>query len=762
MVLRWRDGPADLRLKDGLITLRAQGDRAELRAGRAVRPARLRGEALEMTVPFAPDFAGVLTLDGTDHEITLPRWRLALAQAAVLPGFVWAGFRAVPGAWRWFREQDPAARIEVRGLFGLDPVTTAIGIQGDVFGTPKAGQGPVTIVLPVYNAFDMLPEVLARVEANTDLPWHLIAVEDASPDPAVRPWLRGWAEGRANVTLLENAENLGFIGAVNRGLEAAGAQDGPVILLNSDAFVPKAWASRLIGPLADPGVASVTPMSNDAELMSVPVISQRMDLAAGQGEAIDAVARTLAPAALEADMPTGVGFCMALSRDWLARVGALDPAFGRGYGEEVDWCQRAEAMGARHVAQPGLFVEHRGGASFGSAEKARLLAQNAALLRQRYPGFDGAVQDWIGADPLLGQRMALALAWAGTQGRIRVYVAHDMGGGAEIDLARRIAADGVAVVLRVGGAYRWQLEVHGPTGVLRAGTEDAALVRRLVGLLPAREIIYACAVGDPDPITLPPFLLELAEGQGLRVLMHDYFPLSPAYTLLGADGAYTGLPRPGAEDRSHQVRRPDGTRVPLSDWQAAWGALLARADEVEVFSEASAALVRAAYPKVSTVKVRPHALPVPVPRVERPAGPEVIGILGNMNAHKGAAVLQALARSMPKGRVVLLGQMAPGWRVRGLREHGPYQVEEIPDLVARYGITRWFIPSIWPETFSFTTHEALATGLPVFAFDLGAQGDAVRTHVASGGQGGVIPLGADIDSVVQALLERPKDPKADT
>ena len=36
------------------------------------------------------------------------------------------------------------------------------------------------------------------------------------------------------------------------------------------------------------------------------------------------------------------------------------------------------------------------------------------------------------------------------------------------------------------------------------------------------------------------------------------------------------------------------------------------------------------------------------------------------------------------------------------------------------------MPSIWPETFSFTTHEMLATGKPVMAFDLGAQGEAVR------------------------------------
>jgi glycosyltransferase involved in cell wall biosynthesis len=47
-------------------------------------------------------------------------------------------------------------------------------------------------------------------------------------------------------------------------------------------------------------------------------------------------------------------------------------------------------------------------------------------------------------------------------------------------------------------------------------------------------------------------------------------------------------------------------------------------------------------------------------------------------------------------------------------------------LARHYRIGLWFIPSICPETFSFATHEALATGLPVLSFDLGAQGETLR------------------------------------
>jgi glycosyltransferase involved in cell wall biosynthesis len=57
--------------------------------------------------------------------------------------------------------------------------------------------------------------------------------------------------------------------------------------------------------------------------------------------------------------------------------------------------------------------------------------------------------------------------------------------------------------------------------------------------------------------------------------------------------------------------------------------------------------------------------------------------------------------------------------------HGSYIQSDIPQLAERYGISAWVVPSIWPETFSFVTHEMLATGLPVYGFDIGAQGEAL-------------------------------------
>ncbi|MFU8881547.1 MAG: glycosyltransferase family 2 protein [Rhodobacterales bacterium] len=101
-------------------------------------------------------------------------------------------------------------------------VAPSAALSSAALSSDQIPEQAVTIILPVFNAFALLPEVLSRVVAHTDLPWHLIVVEDKSTDPEVRPWLREWAraqpEGR--VTLLENDVNQGFIRSVNHGFDA--------------------------------------------------------------------------------------------------------------------------------------------------------------------------------------------------------------------------------------------------------------------------------------------------------------------------------------------------------------------------------------------------------------------------------------------------------------------------------------------------------------------------------------------------------------
>lgn len=684
-----------------------------------------------------------------------------LARARLSIAFLRAMLRAAPHFLRYAAcpQGRDALRPKIKRALRIDVAVKGHLLDPQWFERPSMNEShaqDITIIVPVHNALGLLRRCLARVEANTDLPWRMVLIEDASTDPALRPWVMAWAAPRRDrVSVILHDETMGFVGAVNAGLDRAAVPEkgGPVVLLNSDAMVPPGWASRLIAPFDDPSVASVTPMSNAAEILSVPAIGPGTPLREGEGDAVDVVAKGLGRAPLP-ELPTGVGFCMALSRAWLARVPRFDPVFGRGYGEEVDWCQKVRAIGGRHLCQPRLFVEHVGGQSFGAEEKAQRVAQANGLIAGRHPHYDVEVQHFIAEDPVQTPRLILGIALAAQRAaRLPFYLSHSIGGGAEMALMAEVARQSAAVILRVGGTERWQVELHIDGQQTAGRTGDLDMVRQLLAPAKSLHLIYSCGVGDPDPVTLPSALLSLRRGgpgDRVSVRIHDYFPLSPSYTLLDSTGTYRGVPATGDADPAHMVRRPDGTFATLAKWRSAWGALIDAADEVTAFSGASAELIQAAYPDAK-VRICPHELTTQV-RAAMPSFSGMIGVLGNLNLQKGADILQRIARAHPDQRFVVLGNVDARFALpRNVTVHGGYEAHEITALVQRYRVMGWLMPAIWPETFSFATHEALATGLPVAGFALGAQGAALAT-AETGGTVALDPIATAPERLFDALV----------
>ncbi|MGB0659297.1 MAG: glycosyltransferase [Mangrovicoccus sp.] len=676
--------------------------------------------------------------------------------------------RVTPLLLRWIWFQDRTYRTLARLRLGLDLQAEPGELSPKIMlpaSSPSPTRAPVTVVLPVYNAFEMLKECLDRVDRNTDLPFRLIMIEDSSTDARVRPYVQAWAKERQDhVTLLENEQNLGFIGSVNRGLAEARKLERPVILLNCDAFVPENWASRLVRPIIqDQSVATVTPISNNAEIFNVPVICKASDLPKGHVDILDAYARTLPAEIASCEAPTGVGFCMAISPEFLKKIPELDTAFGRGYGEEVDWCQRARAIGGRHLGIANLFVEHRGGESFGSETKLRLVQKHNAVIAGRYPEYNREVQQFIRNDPLATARLAMAVKWASIQSHrpIPIYFAHVLGGGAEQALLRQINRDldigRPSLVLRLGGAKRWMLEVHSAHGITSGGTNDWMVIERLLSCIDAREIVYSCAVGDPDPILVPELMTGLVrpEKDSLSMQFHDFFPLSPSYCLIDEDGQYRGLPMPNHPDPAHKIERPDGSSVGLEEWRAAWGKVAQTASKIIVFSQSSRMLVSLAWPsEKDKVLVQPHQDVGEIPPItSRPGGQPVIAVLGAINYAKGITVIAALGRYLqksPRAKIVVIGDVDPAFPLPdNVTVHGRYRLEDLTALAHKYNITNWLIPSIWPETFSYTTHEVLATGMPVACFNLGAQAEVVK----SADYGTIIPLGAAPEDIINLILQ---------
>ncbi|MGA9572662.1 MAG: glycosyltransferase [Lysobacterales bacterium] len=257
------------------------------------------------------------------------------------------------------------------------------------------------IIVPIFNAFEHVEACLDSIARTLPSDTGVLLIDDASTDRRLQPLLNAWVnEAKPFRQLLLHRENRGFVATANHGMRLAGKD---LVLLNSDTEVTPGWLQSLADCLdSDDSIATATPWSNNGEIVSIPGFCMSNPAPADA----DAVARGIKSCGHPAypDMPTAVGFCMAVSRRAIERIGVFDEVtFGRGYGEENDFCQRAEQAGLRNVLCDDAYVVHHGGASFGplglkpdDKSMQRLLAKHPDYLRN--------VTEFIKADPLAARR----------------------------------------------------------------------------------------------------------------------------------------------------------------------------------------------------------------------------------------------------------------------------------------------------------------------------------------------------------------------
>jgi GT2 family glycosyltransferase len=254
------------------------------------------------------------------------------------------------------------------------------------------------IVVPVYRGEAETRACLESVLASANRrPVEIVVIDDRSPEPAISAWLQELAR-QGRITLIEHEENRGFVQSVNEGM--ALHRDRDVVLLNSDTEVAPGWADRLMAHFeSDPTIGTATPFSTNATICSYPRTLAPNALPAGETTRSLDAAFAAANAGRRVDIPTAVGFCMAISRKCLDRVGPFDVArYGTGYGEEVDFCMRAARKGFRNVLAGDVFVLHVGEVSFrDTGIERRQKAQ--ATVDALYPEFQQRLAQFIPSDP---------------------------------------------------------------------------------------------------------------------------------------------------------------------------------------------------------------------------------------------------------------------------------------------------------------------------------------------------------------------------
>lgn len=617
----------------------------------------------------------------------------------------------------------------------------------------------IDVIIPVYNGYDKLVQCVKSVLKNSSN-CSIIIIDDSSTDTRIAEYmgtLLGVVENNISVMCLRNESNIGFVKTVNKAYEYTKHN---FVILNSDTEVPDGWLDRISKPIIESeNIATATPFSNAATILSFPEPNIDNELYLNLStDSLDRYFSQFLPSA-PFDIPTGIGFCMAVNRAVVEKIGLFDEeTFDRGYGEENDFCMRAAEAGYRNVLIPNLFVYHQHGGSFGSHEKAELLRKNSIKLAAKHPGYLAAVNDFVMLDPLAAIRTFLKLLISLRERKAKSTVLlldFNLGGGSNLysrNLVAHLEHVGHRVVVfefrHSTRTFHLEMNLGDSIEEMEFTCELPIFIKALTEKFAIDSIIVSQLVTWPETENV---LAAIRQTEvPYIVLMHDYFMLCPNWTLFDFQEKFCGVP----EDPEicatclENIRHMD---IPLSQhthvkriepWRIHAGEYLAAAAKVICFSEASLQIVRKAYPRLSNVMVNEHSIPEQhlfgwKQRSYDGDKHLTIAVIGGMNVAKGSKFLDKLINSqnflMMPVRIVLLGEInpLPSYKAGDNSNfilHGSYNRQDLERLLESYGTSIVMIPSQWPETFCYTASEALLLGYPVLCFDVGAQADRIRRY----------------------------------
>jgi GT2 family glycosyltransferase/glycosyltransferase involved in cell wall biosynthesis len=239
----------------------------------------------------------------------------------------------------------------------------------------------VDIIICVHNALDDVKRCLESVLRYTKTPYSLILVDDGSAEETAK-YLSNFALSQG-VTLIRNEIANGYTLAANQGLRQSTSDYA--LLLNSDTIVTPGWLDRMV-ECAESGtsIGMVGPLSNTASWQSIPRLEHEGDWADNdlpRGISVSDMALLVAEnsARLYPRISFLNGFCLMIKRGVINQIGYFDEdTFGRGYGEENDYCLRATKAGWELAVADDCYVYHAQSKSY-SHERRKALAKQADM-----------------------------------------------------------------------------------------------------------------------------------------------------------------------------------------------------------------------------------------------------------------------------------------------------------------------------------------------------------------------------------------------
>lgn len=617
----------------------------------------------------------------------------------------------------------------------------------------------IDIIVPIYNAYEFTEECIKSIIKNTDLNKHtLVLINDKSPDEKILPMLNKYKNENEDkkIVVLDNEKNMGFVRTVNKGMKYS---KNDVILLNSDTEVTANWIEKIQNcAYSSQYIATVTPLTNNGTICSVPNFGVDNELPQNMNLEEYALMIEKSSKNRYPELTTGNGFCMYIKRDVINELGLFDAeTFGKGYGEENDFCYRALDHGYTNVLCDNTFIYHKGTQSFKkenmTASRAALIDEHMQLLRKKHPIYVQKTDNFIANNPIRDIQENVNLNIILYNKKKILYLVNEweesmeMTGGTSLhikDLIQSNKMNNIASFVlapdkcdlsrfklylytdkyaREIANYKTDIQQYG-----QITYTNNAYKEMLENIFDSFKI---------DILHVHHFLfqtfdaIDIAKKRNIYsiITLHDLYMICPSINMVYKE-------KYCEEDESKDCAKCLNIRYGvnsniLNNWQKTCLDVLKRFDKIIVPSDNTKKIFNNVYKELQIETVE-HGVNVIIPkRKERISKDFNIAFVGAMAIHKGSNILKDLVKKNKNSNIKIhLFGKSEDKELEKSREnyinHGKYTRGELPQLLVDNDIDLVCMFATWPETYSYTLTESYMAEVPILTYDIGAVGDRVK------------------------------------
>lgn len=601
----------------------------------------------------------------------------------------------------------------------------------------------IDIIIPVYNGYDALKKNVASLLQHTEKRHKIHYYNDASTDQRIKPFLDQICAEHQHISVLHRDVNSGYLKNVNQAMLAS-TED--VILLNADTQVTKNWLNEIINIAAEPEVAIVCPLSNNATILSIqPDLLSKIDKRShfsGQWYSL----------------PTAVGSCMLIKRAIIDQFGVFDEYYDPGYGEECDYSFKIRSAGHQIACAPASFVYHEGSVSFQS-DANTLKQQHQQLLDLRWPQYQSEIANFIENNPIV---LIEEYLHADSEEKNILHVVHGIENKGGVELFTKEFISGLPDdinntiflphPIRINSNARLIKKLNKQIRLVyfplinqkvenKIGHQSADLYNENLDALFIRQllsgsynIVHFHSLVSMGSMMWP--LICQALGINYMISSHDHFSVCFNYSLLTNN--YTEYcKKTYCSSKDQQCvnclsQLTNHNTLPIKDFitqrNDLWVDIVNGAAHTLVPSQYSYDLFNTRFnslnPKTTHVVEPYHFTDVEIKAKKHHSNTLCVAYLGGFSNEKGADIfLEAYEQLKSKDiEWKVIGIFNKKYKTplskTGITCTGVYERDDLPELLENVDIV--IIPSIRPETYCITLTEAWLNGIPVIASDCGA------------------------------------------